>query len=69
MRLRYCNVALVSRLLEVCDGLMSGLNKRLLESDLRYEILKMNVEALDGSIKGGMIIHNQIPEEPSSVSR
>ena len=27
MRLRYCNVALVSRLLEVCDGLMSGLKR------------------------------------------
>ena len=48
MRLRYCNVALVSRLLEVCDDerIEAGFLRALL--DLRYEILKMNVKALDG---------------------
>ena len=70
MKLRYCYFTLVSLLLEVCSGL-SGLKVEFLRAllDLRYEILRMNVTALEGSIEGGMIIHNQIPEEPSSVFR
>ena len=69
MKLRYCYITLVSRLLEICDGL-SGLKVDFLRAllDLRYEILRMHVKALEGRIEGGMIIH-QIPEEPSSVSR
>ena len=52
MKLRYCYFTLISRLLEVCSGL-SGLKVDFLRAllDLRYEILKMNVKSLEGSLR------------------